>query len=131
LSPELANSPRSRGAAVALAAVNFPSRKVPRVDGFTEIGSPNSEQFRERVIAALDGHAPLGINLSRTTFMDGYGLGALITLRKHARRRGCALRLVNPAPDVRRLLTIVEADPAFETVNAVGLHPIAADLAVG
>jgi anti-sigma B factor antagonist len=98
---------------------------VLRVKGFAELTAHNVELFRSETRAALNGHTSIEIDLSGTTFMDCSGLSALIALRSCARRRNGVLRLVNPAPAVRRLFEIVRAEQMFEIVNRVGLHPIA------
>jgi anti-sigma B factor antagonist len=98
---------------------------VLRVNGFTEMTAHHGERFRKETSAALNGHTSIEIDLSGTTFMDCSGLSALIALRKCTRGRNGVLRLVNPAPAVRRLFEIVRAEQMFEIVETVGLHPIA------
>ena len=78
----------------------------------------NHELFRNQICAELNGHATIEIDLSRTSFMDCAGLGALIALRNQARARDGGVRLVNPTPPVQRLFDIVQAGEIFEIVNA-------------
>ena len=99
--------------------------EVLRVKGFAELTAHNCELFRAGTNAALNGHTSIEIDLCDTIVMDCAGLGALIALRNCARRRHGVLRLVNPAPAVRRLLEIVRAEQMFEIVETVGLHPMA------
>lgn len=98
---------------------------VLRVAAFAELTAHNSEQFRQQIRAALNGETSIEIDLSRTTFMDCTGLGALIALRHHVRSRNGVMRLLNPTPVVWQLFEIMRADKVFEIVNPAGLHPMA------
>jgi anti-sigma B factor antagonist len=95
--------------------------KVPneilRVGGFAELTAANSDRVGEKIRAGLNGHTTIEIDLSRTTFMDCTGLGALISLRNLARARNGAVRLVNPTPTVQQLFDVVRAGHMFEIVN--------------
>ena len=91
--------------------------EVLTVGGFAELSAAHSELFRKQVCTALNGHTTIEIDLSRTTFMDCAGLGALIALRKFARGRKGAMRLVNPTPIVQQLFDVVRAGQMFEFVN--------------
>jgi anti-sigma B factor antagonist len=90
---------------------------VLTVGGFAELTAANYEQFRKEVCAALNGHTTIEIDLSRTTFVDCSGLGALIALRNFARGRSGVLRLVNPSPPLKLLFDAVNAGCMFEIVN--------------
>ena len=94
------------------------ANQVLTVGGFAELTADNNEQFRKEICTALNGHTTIEIDLSRTTFMDCTGLGALIALRKLARARNGGVRLVNPTPTVQRLFDVVRAGQMFEIVNA-------------
>ena len=91
--------------------------EVLTVGGFTELTAANIEQFRKEVCTALNGHTTIEIDLSRTTFVDWAGLGALISLRKLASGRNAVVRLVNPSPPLQRLFDWVRAGQMFEIVN--------------
>ena len=92
-------------------------QKILTVEGFTELTADNNELFRKQVCAALNGHTTLEINLSRTTYMDCAGLGALIALRKFACARNAVMLLVNPTRAVRKLFEVVRAGEMFEIVS--------------
>jgi anti-anti-sigma factor len=55
------------------------------------------------------------IDLSQTAFVDCVGLGALVAVRKCARKRnaGVTVRLVNPALPTRCLLRLTRMDSLF------------------
>jgi anti-anti-sigma factor len=96
---------------------------VLQVAAFAELTAHNSEQFRQQIRAALNGQTSIEIDLSRTTFMDCAGLGALIALRHHARSRNGVMRLVHPTPAVRQLFDLMRADEVFEIVSPAGVSP--------
>jgi anti-anti-sigma factor len=91
---------------------------VLTVGKFTELTAANNELFRKQICTALNGHTTIEIDLSRTTFMDCAGLGALIALRHFASSRNGVVRLVNPSPPLQRLFDWVRAGQMFEIINA-------------
>jgi anti-anti-sigma factor len=91
---------------------------VLSVAGTRILTTATASKFRERVIAALNRHDVIEIDLSRTTFMDCGGLGALIGLRNATRDRKGRMRLLNPTPPVEQVLNLLEAQRAFEIVTA-------------
>ena len=93
------------------------ANEVLTVGGFAELTAANNELFRKQVCTALNGHTTIDIDLSRTTFMDCAGLGALVALRKFARGRNGVMRLLNPTPPLRLLFDVVRAGRMFEVVN--------------
>ena len=102
--------------------------KVPndvlRVGGFAALTAANSDKVARKIRADLNGHRTIEIDLSRTTFMDCTGLGALISLRNLARARNGGVRLLNPTPTVQQLFDVVRAGHMFEIVNTrPAVHP--------
>ena len=96
------------------------------VRGVEELTAANQDLFRKRICTALNGHRTIEIDLSRTTFMDCAGLGALIAVRNLARDRNGVVRLVNPTPTVQLLFDAVRATDIFEMANArPTAHPLA------
>lgn len=93
------------------------ANEVLTIGGFAELTAGNNELFRKQICAALNGHTTIEIDLSRTTFMDCAGLGALIALRNFARGRNGVVRLVNPTPLVQQLFDVVRAGHTFEIVT--------------
>jgi anti-anti-sigma factor len=90
---------------------------VLTVGGFAQLTAANNESFGKQMRTALNGHTTIEIDLSRTTFMDCAGLGALTALRKFARGHNGVMRLVNPTPAVQQLFEVVRAEQMFEIVN--------------
>jgi len=54
----------------------------------------------------------VNVDLSETEYMDSSALGMLLMLREHA-GRAVKVFLVNPTPDVMRVLTIANFDKLF------------------
>lgn len=86
-----------------------------RVSDVSVLGAANSKDFREEVQAAM-GKAQIHIevDLSRTSYVDSCGLGALIALNKRARSRNGAVRLLNPSPPIEQILELTRMDQVFE-----------------
>ena len=97
-------------------AIKIPN-EVLRVGGFAELTAANSDRVGKKIRADLNGHTIIEIDLSRTTFMDCTGLGALVALRNMARARNGGVRLLNPTPTVQQLFDVVCAGHMFEIVN--------------
>ena len=92
--------------------------KVLSVAGTRVLTTATASKFRERVIAGLNGHDVIEVDLSGTTFMDCGGLGALIALRNATRDLKGRVRLLNPTPPVEEVLNLLEAQRVFEIVTA-------------
>ena len=88
--------------------------EVLRVDGIQELTAADSRQVRERVLAALNGHKVIEVDLSETRVMDCGGLGALIALRNVTGERRGKVCLLNPRPPVERLLNLLHGERLFE-----------------
>ena len=91
--------------------------RVLTVGVLAELTAANSDWVGRKTRADLNGHTAIEIDLSRTTFMDCTGLGALIALRNLARARNGGVRLLNPTPTVQQLFDVVRAGHMFEIVN--------------
>jgi anti-sigma B factor antagonist len=63
-----------------------------------------------------NGTERLDLDLSKLDFVDSSGLGALIRVRKMARRQAASMRLVAMTPRVRRMLQVTCLDSVFEIV---------------
>ena len=94
------------------------AKKVLSVAGTRVLTTATASKFRERVIAGLNGHDVIEVDLSGTTFMDCGGLGVLIALRNATRDRKRRVRLLNPTPPVEQVLNLLEAQRVFEIVTA-------------
>ena len=55
----------------------------------------------------------LVIDMSCTTFLDSFGIGVLLDMKKTAAARGMPMVLRNAAPNIRRPLEVVELADEF------------------
>jgi anti-sigma B factor antagonist len=88
------------------------------IDGIEELSAANANDFRDQVRAAMkEPVKTVAIDLSRATFLDSCGLGALISVHKVACSRNGMVRLINPAPPVRQILELTRLHRIFEVVK--------------
>src|SRR5438105_4774608 len=93
-----------------------PEEEVLSVRGYREFTGAYSDCFPEQVLATLNGHLVIEVELSGTTVMDCGGFGALMALRNATRDERIRLRLLNPAPPVERLLDLLRAERELEII---------------
>ena len=87
--------------------------------GVQELNSSNAKAFRDQVRSAMsDSLQNIEIDLSRATFMDSTGLGALIALRRTASGRNGQVRLLNPAVEVRQILELTRTRRIFTILES-------------
>jgi anti-anti-sigma factor len=66
-----------------------------------------ADELRSALARAVEfAHRGVRIDLGAVTFVDSTALAALVHAWRHAERRGIALCVVRPAPNVRRVLAI-------------------------
>lgn len=108
---------------------------VLEVSEIEELDTAHSNAFQTAVTAALPAFpSTIDIDLTRTRFVDCGGLGALVALRKTARRHNCnaTLRLVNPPRELRRIVELTGIDAAFSMSSTVnGSRHYEAEIALG
>ena len=86
----------------------------------TEIDVTNADMVREELLSVLNqGAALLIADLSKTSFCDSAGVGALVrTFRRAAASTG-TMRLVVSTPAVQRVLSITGVDRLVDTFPSV------------
>jgi anti-sigma B factor antagonist len=83
-----------------------------------DLNASNVSAFREHARTILDGeHTRIDVDMSRTTFVDSSGLGALISLHKMMTARGGSVRLLNPMQPVLQLIELTRMHRIFEIVR--------------
>ncbi len=83
-----------------------------------ELGAASAGAFRDYARTALkNGHRNIDIDLSRTTYIDSCGLGALISLQKTASKSEGRVRLLNPQPSVQQILDLTRMESVFDIVR--------------
>jgi anti-sigma B factor antagonist len=89
-----------------------------QVHGLEELSGASAGNVRDQVKGALQpAHINLEVDLSKATFVDSSGLGALISLHKAMRARNGQLRLINPSATCRQLLELTRLHRTFEIVT--------------
>lgn len=84
-----------------------------------DLSASNVGEFRERSRAQIENeHMCIDIDMSRTTFVDSSGLGALVSLYKIMAVRGGSVRLLNPIQSVLQLIELTRMHRIFEVVRA-------------
>ena len=85
-----------------------------------ELTASNASAFRDQMMDLLtEEPKELEIDMSRTTFLDSSGLGALVGLQKAAARWQGHLTLLNPQPSVRQIIELTRLNRLFNVVNTV------------
>lgn len=77
-----------------------------------EIDITNARDVRRQITAAVlrPGVRVVTVDMTATTFCDSMGFRALLQSHQQATRHGAELRVVNPGPDVRRVLNLTGLD---------------------
>jgi anti-sigma B factor antagonist len=90
------------------------------VSGLNELDAASAPSFESAVRAVLPA-ASIDIDLSRLSFIDCGGVGALIALRNSARscNADATIRLLNPSRRVRRMFQVTRLDKLFRIKNHV------------
>lgn len=94
--------------------------ETARVSAVEELGIANCKRFRDAVrgvIEELPENGTVEIDLSETAFLDSSGLGTLIALKRIAQERQGRVRLINPAPQAKRLIELTRIHQIFDIVN--------------
>ena len=89
------------------------------VGGMKELDATNATAFRDAVCATLNnnGFKSIEVDLSQTVFLDSWGLGVLVALRKAAENRNGTVRLLNPTPAVQQILELTRLHRLFDVVH--------------
>lgn len=83
-----------------------------------ELSGSVAGAIRDLLRAALNPeHRLLEIDLSKITFIDSSGLGALISLHRTMVERGGQLHLVNPSAICQQILELTRINRALEIVT--------------
>ena len=90
--------------------------KKLKLSDIAELGAGSCDAFHSAVNASLGSQvSEIDIDLSDTGFLDCGGVGALVALRKCARRQNTrvAIRLLNPTSSAQRLFQLTGLDRLF------------------
>ncbi|MBL9175090.1 MAG: STAS domain-containing protein [Verrucomicrobiales bacterium] len=82
---------------------------------FDNLSGPTAGLFREFLRATLKPeHRNVELDLSRATFMDSEGLGAVMSAHKAVAGRGGGVRIKGAPPMIRELFRITRLDTLIE-----------------
>ena len=98
--------------------------KKLKVSQIAELAAGTRCAFQSALHPALGSHlSQIDIDLSDTGFLDCGGVGALVALRKTARREndGVAIRLLNPTSSAQRLFQLTGLDRLFSIVQCCSM----------
>ncbi len=93
-----------------------PSHVLVEVDG--ELDIDNTDEFRDLVLSTLDEARPvLRLDLRRVSFADSSAIQAFVSTQREAAGRGVTTEMVDPHPNVLRLLRLTGTDELFRMVG--------------
>jgi anti-sigma B factor antagonist len=85
-----------------------------------EIDITNADQVREDLLSVVNqGTALLVADMSKTTFCDSAGVGALVRAFRRAQASNCSMRLVVRTVAVQRVLAITGVDRLLDIYPSV------------
>jgi anti-anti-sigma factor len=103
------------------------------ISGIRDLSGTHAHSIRDNICSALTPNIEsIEVDLSQTTHVDGYGVGALVALYKAAsvinNQRPPAMRLLYPQPEVQQVLELTRLHHMFEiipcAVNPVTASPL-------
>jgi anti-sigma B factor antagonist len=75
-------------------------------------------KFRESIEERIKTQAPeIILDCTELSYMDSTGMGALIELRNKAKEMGQKLIMMNPRPNIKKLLNITGVDKIIEIIE--------------
>jgi len=88
------------------------------VTGLERLTSENADYFKTLTNSQLGNHhTAVEVDLSQTTMVDSFGLGALVSVHKRLCQRNGRLRLLNPQPQVKAVLELLKMNEILEIVH--------------
>ncbi|MEO1814818.1 MAG: STAS domain-containing protein [Acetobacterium sp.] len=83
-----------------------------------EIDIYSIEKFRETIEEKIKTQAPeIILDCSELSYMDSTGMGVLIELRNKTKELGQKIIMMNPRPNIRKLLALTGVDKIIEIVD--------------
>ncbi|WP_303867031.1 STAS domain-containing protein [Acetobacterium wieringae] len=83
-----------------------------------EIDIYSIEKFREIIEERIKTQAPeIILDCSELSYMDSTGMGVLIELRNKTKEMGQKIIMMNPRPNIKKLLSLTGVDKIIEIVD--------------
>jgi anti-sigma B factor antagonist len=106
-----------------LAVQDHGDRATIQVAG--EVDLATSPQLQAIQIDLVDqGFHQLIVDLEQVSFLDCAGIGMLVDARRRVQAHGGSLKLVRPAPLVRRVLEVTGMTAVFPIDSSPGMAPV-------
>lgn len=87
-----------------------------RIKGEVDIYS--IEKFRESIEEKIKTQAPeIILDCSELSYMDSTGMGVLIELRNKTKEMGQKIIMMNPRPNIKKLLALTGVDKIIEIIE--------------
>jgi len=87
-----------------------------RIEG--EIDIYSIEKFRETIEEKIKTQIPeIILDCSELSYMDSTGMGVLIELRNKTKEMGQKIIMINPRPNIKKLLALTGVDKIIEIVD--------------
>lgn len=102
-----------------MTAVSDPPSATVVLDG--EIDIATAPAIRRLLMAAISGgDVDLAVDISDVTFIGAAGIGVLVAAANRAREAGGSLSLLEPSPQVQRLLDVLHLDRILPAAQRPG-----------
>jgi anti-sigma B factor antagonist len=92
---------------------------IPVVAPLGDLDLASAREVRQVLEEAIEQSRNAVVDLSRTTFLDSSGVGALVMAGNLARDRGGWLRLAGPRDEVLRVLDLTQVSSVLPTYDSV------------
>jgi anti-anti-sigma factor len=99
---------------------SYTSETALVVECHGKLTSENALKLRDEVRKFMPGQRSILLDLKGVPQMDSTGLGAVATLYVSGRTRGCQLKVINAAPQIRKLFSVTNLLLLFEDVGRHG-----------
>jgi len=84
-----------------------------------EIDIYSIEKFRETIENQIKTQVPeIILDCSELSYMDSTGMGVLIELRNKTKEMGQKIVMLNPRPNIKKLLTLTGVDKIIEVIDS-------------
>jgi anti-sigma B factor antagonist len=84
-----------------------------------EIDIYSIEKFRDTIEKIIKTQAPeIILDCSELSYMDSTGMGVLIELRNKTKEMGQKIIMMNPRPNIKKLLTLTGVDKIIEVIDS-------------
>nr|WP_320026673.1 STAS domain-containing protein [uncultured Acetobacterium sp.] len=84
-----------------------------------EIDIYSIEKFRETIENQIKTQVPeIILDCSELSYMDSTGMGVLIELRNKTKEMGQKIVMMNPRPNIKKLLTLTGVDKIIEVIDS-------------